>query len=175
MPNRIRSRSWRSDIVSFGLTFVLLMLLWLVFSGQTAPLFLGFGVVASLIVSGFSHRMLFSEPRALGYAATLFRFSCYVPWLLVQILMANFHLLRLVFHPRVREMIDPHLVDFSTQLKSELSIVTMANSITLTPGTITVTASRNGRYRVHAIDRASSQNLPGDMERKAAWVFREEA
>ena len=175
MPNRVRNRNWRSDIASFGLTFFLMMLLWLVLSGQTAPLFLGFGVAASLLVSVFSHRMLFSEPRALGYAATLFRFSCYVPWLLAQILKANFHLLRLVFHPRMREKIDPHLVDFSTQLKSELSIVTMANSITLTPGTITVTASRDGRYRVHAIDRASSRDLPGDMEKKAAWVFREGA
>jgi multicomponent Na+:H+ antiporter subunit E len=150
-----------------------MFLLWLVFSGKSEPLLLGFGVVASLIVSGFSHRFLFPEPDFKFYFRTACKFSCYIPWLLAQIFLANIHLLRLVFHPRIREKIDPHLVDFPTRLRSDIAIATLANSITLTPGTITVTADQHGEFRVHAIDRQSSQALPGEMERKVARVFGE--
>jgi multicomponent Na+:H+ antiporter subunit E len=150
-----------------------MLILWFIFSGKTEPLLLGFGVVASLIVSGFSHRFLFPDPRLGNYIKTACRFTVYIPWLLAQIFMANIHLLRLVFHPRIREQIDPHLVDFPTRLRSDMAIATMANSITLTPGTITVTADQHGEFRVHAIDRQSSQSLPGVMEKKVAWVYGE--
>ena len=173
MPNKERSMGWRTGIASFSLTFGLMMLLWLVFSGKSEPLLLGFGIVASLIVSGFSHRFLFPDPHFRIYCKTAFKFSLYIPWLLVQIFVANLHLLRLVFHPRIREKIDPHLVDFPTRLRKDMSIATMANSITLTPGTITVTADQHGEFRVHAIDRQSSRTLPGEMERKVARVFGE--
>lgn len=173
MPNQERSTRRRTGFVSFSLTFVLMLLLWLVFSGKSEPLLLGFGVVASLIVSGFSHRFLFPDPDFRFYFQTACKFSCYIPWLLVQIFLANIHLLRLVFHPRIREKIDPHLVDFPTRLRSDMAIATMANSITLTPGTITVTADQYGEFRVHAIDRQSSKSLPGEMEKKVARVFGE--
>jgi multicomponent Na+:H+ antiporter subunit E len=173
MPNREQHASWSTRAKSFSLTFVLMLVLWLILSGKSEPLLLGFGVLASLIVSGFSHHLLFSDPQYGPYLKTVCRFSCYIPWLLVQIFAANIHLLRLVFHPRLREKIDPHLIDVSTSLKSGMSITTMANSITLTPGTITVTADLHGNFRVHAIDRVSSQSLPGEMEKKLAWVFEE--
>ena len=173
MPDKEGYTSWRKGLVSFSLTFVLMFLLWLVFSGKTEPMLLGFGVAASMIVSGFSHRFLFPDPRLGTYIATAFRFSCYIPWLLVQIFLANIHLMRVVFHPRIREQIDPHLVDFPTRLRSDMAIATMANSITLTPGTITVTADQHGEFRVHAIDRQSSQSLPGEMENKVIRVFGE--
>jgi multicomponent Na+:H+ antiporter subunit E len=173
MPNKERFTSWKKGAQSFSLTFVLMLMLWLIFSGKTEPLLLGFGVIASLIVSGFSHRFLFPDPNIRFYTSTAFKFSCYIPWLLAQIFVANIHLLRIVFHPRIREKIDPHIVDFSTRLKNDMPIATMANSITLTPGTITVTADQHGEFRVHAIDRQSSQALPGEMERKVAQVFGE--
>ncbi len=161
-------------VFSFCLTFVLMMALWLVLSGKFHPLLLSLGVVASLIVSAFSHSMLFSSPGWSDYLLTVLRFFRYIPWLIYQILMANFHVLRLVFHPRIMDNIDPHIVVFRTGLRKDMSIVTMANSITLTPGTITVTADQDGEFRVHAIDRASSAGLPGNMEQKVANVFGEE-
>ena len=50
----------------------------------------------------------------------------------------------------------------------------MANSITLTPGTITVSANSDGVFRVHAIDKASAEALPGKMLDKVTKVFEEE-
>ncbi len=173
MPDRMQYTRLRTSVTSFGLTFVLMMLLWMIFSGKTELLLIGFGVVSSLIVAGFSHRFLFPNPHLRSYIKTAWRFSFYIPWLLAQIFMANIHLLRLVFHPRILEIIDPHLVVFSTRLRSDITVATMANSITLTPGTITVTADQYGEFRVHAIDRKSSESLPGEMERKVAKAFGE--
>ena len=61
-------------------------------------------------------------------------------------------------------MIDPEIIEFKSGLKSELALLTFANSITLTPGTITVFVSIYGDFKVHAIDRPSGAALPGEME-----------
>jgi len=54
-----------------------------------------------------------------------------------------------------------------------MSLVTFANSITLTPGTITVYVSIDGDFKVHAIDKASGDPLPGDMEEQIGKAFGE--
>ena len=79
----------------------------------------------------------------------------------------------LVFHPRMMELIDPRIVRFDSKLKSDLARVTFANSITLTPGTITVNVSIFGNFAVHAIDAPSAELLPGEMEQRIAKVFGE--
>jgi multicomponent Na+:H+ antiporter subunit E len=114
--------------------------------------------------------LIFPYPR-LAYIAYLFRFVGYLPWLILKVCQANIHLLKLIFHPRMMELIDPHIVTFQTNLRADLSITAMANSITLTPGTITVSADQEGRFRVHAIDRPSAEELPGKMGQKVQRVF----
>jgi multicomponent Na+:H+ antiporter subunit E len=54
-----------------------------------------------------------------------------------------------------------------------MGLFIFANSITLTPGTVTVYVSIYGRYAVHAIDAPSGQSLPGEMERRVAQIFGE--
>jgi len=98
----------------------------------------------------------------------------YVPWLLYQVILANLHVLYLVFHPRMMELIDPQIIRFDSTLKKEISLVTFANSITLTPGTITMYVSVEGAFQVHAIDKASGDPLPGEMERRIARAFEDE-
>lgn len=71
------------------------------------------------------------------------------------------------------ELIDPRIIRFRSKLKGDLSRVTFANSITLTPGTITVYVSLDGDFRVHAIDEKSRVGLPGEMEERIAKAFRE--
>jgi multicomponent Na+:H+ antiporter subunit E len=79
----------------------------------------------------------------------------------------------LVFHPRMHQLIDPHIVQFQTGLKSDIAITTLANAITLTPGTVTITANADGGFKVHAIDRPSSQALPGAMQERVAHIYGE--
>jgi multicomponent Na+:H+ antiporter subunit E len=94
-----------------------------------------------------------------------------VPWLLGQILLANLRIFRLVFHPRMMERIDPHIVRFQSSLENPLALVTFANSITLTPGTITVTLTLDGQFKVHAIDKPSGEALPDAMEDRIREAF----
>lgn len=102
------------------------------------------------------------------------RFIRYTPWLIYQVFLANFHLLYLIFHPRMHDLIEPKIFNFQSKLRSDISLVTLANSITLTPGTITVYVSSDGEFSVHAIDEISRQGLPGEMEARVARVFGEE-
>ncbi len=160
---------------AFLFMFPTLLALWVVLSGRFDTFHLSLGVISCALVSFFSGDLLF--PHAPHPRQTLrlwWRFPLYVPWLLYQILLANLHLLYLTFHPRMPELIDPYLVRFRSDLKNELALLTFANSITLTPGTITVRVSLDGDFVVHAIDRFSGEALPGEMEKRVARIFGED-
>ncbi|MBU8848003.1 MAG: Na+/H+ antiporter subunit E [Desulfobacterales bacterium] len=157
---------------SFLITFVFMFLSWIVLSGKFDPLLLWLGGISSFFVAYYFYDLLFPAMEP-GYGKVFFRFISYVPWLIWEIIKANFHLLYLAFHPQMKDLIDPHIITFKTNLKSDIAITTLANSITLTPGTITVTADSDGVFRVHAIDRESADALPGTMLKKVAKVFGE--
>ena len=154
--------------------------LWLAFSGHLEPEFLMMGLVAAVGATAVSnwlfHGMpnpLFSGPRP-GYGwmvRVALRFALYVPWLLFEIILANFHVAMLVLRPKLP--IAPSLVAFETTFRSERALVLLAQSITLTPGTVTVDVS-NGRYVVHCLSEKSRQGLEdGSIQRKVAGVFDE--
>jgi multicomponent Na+:H+ antiporter subunit E len=161
------------SFLSFLFTFVLMFLTWIVLSGKFEPLLLWLGVISSFLVAYYFYDLLFPTLEA-GYVKIFIRFIKYCPWLIWEIIKANFHLLYLTFHPRMIDLIDPHIITFKTNLKSDVAIATLANSITLTPGTITVTADSDGVFKVHAIDRKSAEALPGTMLEKVAKIFGEE-
>ena len=150
--------------------FVILFVFWIAFSGRFDLFHLALGLVSCAIVTLFSGDLV-PELGKRGLGRSWLRFARYVPWLLLQILLANLHILRLVFHPRMMDLIDPHIIRFRSSLETELALVTFANSITLTPGTITVTLSRDGEFKVHAIDEPSGTALPGAMEARIRDAF----
>lgn len=154
-------------------TFIIMFVLWIVLSGRFDAFHLGLGLVSCSIVAYISGDLLFYSPRVKGLFVSLMRFARYIPWILYQIFLANLHLLYLTFHPRMMDLIDPKIIKFRSKLKSDLALVTFANSITLTPGTITVSVSINGDFSVHAIDKASGEPLPGEMEARIAKTFGE--
>ncbi len=150
------------------LTFFFLIL----FSGRFDGFHLSLGIISCLIVSTLTSRLVFYGDSA-GLLPTSARFMGYLPWLLYQILLANIHLLYLTFHPRMMDKINPKIIRFDTRLKSDLSRTTFANSITLTPGTITVYVGVMGEFAVHCIDDHSGRGLPGAMEKRISEVFHE--
>jgi multicomponent Na+:H+ antiporter subunit E len=160
---------------AFLLTFCILFTLWVIFSGRFDAFHLTMGVIASALVSLFCRDFLFTteKPRALSLFRTWIRLAGYIPWLMYQVFRANLHVLYIVFHPRMTHLIDPHIIDFDSRLTSDYSRTTFANSITLTPGTITVSVTALGRFSVHCIDTASGEALPGDMEERIRKVFGE--
>lgn len=167
------AKSRLKKVFSFIITFVLMLVSWIILSGKFDPLLIILGMISSFLVTWYFFDLLFPSFDS-GYPGIFFRFIQYMPWLIWEIFKANLHLLYLAFHPRMKDLIEPQIITFKTNLKSDIAIATLANSITLTPGTITVTANRDGVFRVHAIDKESADALPGTMLEKVAKVFGEE-
>ncbi|MGQ9532177.1 MAG: Na+/H+ antiporter subunit E [Desulfotomaculales bacterium] len=142
--------------MSFWLTAVTMFSFWILLSGHFDPLLLLLGVVSSLLVARWSHDLLLSEVNVQRGARRIWRFIKYCPWLLWQIVLANLNLLYLTLHPKMP--ISPRVITFDSGLKTEVAIVILANSITLTPGTVTVEGTRE-EFVVHAIDSASAEGL----------------
>ena len=150
--------------------FVILLVFWLVLSGHFDLLHIGLGILCSALVAIFSHDLLFPDPPSARTLLKSGRFCAYVPWLLWEVVKANFHVLHLVFRPG---LIRPHVVRFRTGLGQELSKVLLGNSITLTPGTITMDID-DDEFHVHALsDETAAALLTGDMERRVGHVFLE--
>jgi len=162
-----------STTAPFVLTFFIMFFFWMLFSGKFDLFHISLGLASSAIVAAFSKDLFFPSGIKSGFIFRWLRFAVYAPWLFYQILLANLRILYLVFHPRMMELIDPQIITFNTKLTGDISRTTFANSITLTPGTVTVNVSVLGRFRVHCIDEKSGRSLPGDMEKKIARVFNE--
>ena len=93
----------------------------------------------------------------------------YLPWLLREIWLANLQVIRIVLHPRLP--VDPVLVRVSTRLSSDLARTVFANSITLTPGTITIEVGPD-EFLVHALTRTAAEDLrAGAMARRVGRIF----
>jgi multicomponent Na+:H+ antiporter subunit E len=163
----------RFAVVPFVLTFFIMFFFWVLFSGKFDLLHISLGIGSSLIVAAVSKDLLFPAKIKPGFIVCWLRFAGYIPWLFYQIFLANLHVLYLVFHPRMMELIDPKIINFSSKLTNDISRTTFANSITLTPGTITVNVSVLGKFAVHCIDEESGRPLPGEMEKRIAKVFNE--
>lgn len=131
------------------------------------------GIVASALVTAMSGDLIFTSCETRRLFGLWLRLAGYIPWLIYQIFKANLHVMVLVFHPRMRDLIDPKIITFDSRLKNDYARMLFANSITLTPGTITVDVTVWGRFSVHCIDEVSSRSLPGTMEAKIANIFRE--
>jgi multicomponent Na+:H+ antiporter subunit E len=164
----------RKTIISFytGLFFALLFVVWMVFSGFFDAFHLALGLISCGIVTWISSDLLFEDRsisfrRRVGQAGRLFT---YTVWLLGQIVLANLFLFRLAFAPR--EAIQPQIVRYECGLKSDFEKFLLANSITLTPGTVTIKIL-GSTYFVHAINDTAAAGLDGEMERRIARIFRE--
>lgn len=168
------TRAGKTSASAYGATFVLLLGLWCLLSGKFDAFHLTLGLVSCAMVSYFSADLLFSGPLSGKALRTAMGFLRYLPWLIWQIFLSARHLLYLSFHPRMLDLIDPQVVRFRSRLKSDLAQVTFANSITLTPGTITIYVNFHRDFSVHAIDPFSGEGLPGEMEQRIARAFGEE-
>jgi len=150
-------------------TFLIMFGFWILLSGKFDLFHLTLGVISSALVSFLSADLLmFKEGK--NRLSTGVRFLMYLPWLLYQIVLSTMHVTFLALHPRMKDQIDPTIVTFKTKLKTNIAKVALANSITLTPGTITVRIDGQVFY-VHAISRKAAAGLPGEMEDRLAKVF----
>ncbi len=137
---------------------------WLLNSGHYTPLMIGFGVGSCLFVVFLSLRMGIVDDEAVP-VHLIPRAVVYAPWLVKEIFKANVDVARRVLAPG-RPRISPRIIEAGTTQHSDLGRVIYANSITLTPGTISIRV--HGPYiTVHAIaDEVAEGLLEGDMDRR---------
>ncbi len=155
--------------MSFTLTFLIMLGFWILLSGQFHFILLVSGVVSSLFVAYISHDLLFGKVDILSLIIKTFRFFKYLPWLLWQIVVANFDILYRTLHPGMK--IEPLVIRFKTDLKTDKGIAILANSITLTPGTVTMVANKDGEFIVHAIAKGPADGLlSGQMQAKVKEI-----
>ena len=154
------------------------MALWFIMSEKTEPKFLIIGAVSSIIIATLSMRLLVipgtksGEPYYVGGVNPV-RFIIYFFWLIVQIAKSAFYV-SIVSTISMNEL-DPSVVWFRADYDSPAARAMLANSITLTPGTITIEISNDGIYSVHALtDYVRNGLLDGSMQRKVAWLYGEE-
>lgn len=157
--------------MSFILTSIIMLVFWILLSGEFNLILLISAVFASLFVASISHDLLIGDADIRAGVTRLGRFLKYLPWLLYQILLSNIDLVYRTLHPGMP--IDPCLVKFDTSLRTDIGITILANSITLTPGTVTVEATKDGVFIVHAIAKEPAEGLlSGEMQRRVDEIER---
>ncbi len=158
-----------------ALTAGLLAALWLLWSGHwdlgasTDRLLLGYGVFSVGLVTWIRARMATVVGDEDVWPLGL-RWVPYVPWLLVEIVKSNAHVVARILSPNPG--LQPQLVRVKGAQKTDIGRAVYANSITLTPGTITLDI-REGEFLVHALTDATAEGLrEGTMDRKCAAMER---
>ena len=143
-----------------------LFLFWLLLSGMFAPFLLAAGAGSAVSVFLFSRRM--SRIGGEGQANHLrwSKLTAYVPWLTKEIVVAAWDVSKRILHPNLP--ISPTLVEFIPSQTTDVGLVIHANSITLTPGTISIEVE-HGRFLVHALSSEGGASLTGsEMDRRCA-------
>jgi multicomponent Na+:H+ antiporter subunit E len=134
---------------------------WLVWSGDREALLLAFGGLSCALVALVCFRMKIVEDPARAVSMAL-RHLHYVPWILWEIFKSTIDVVRIILDPKLP--IRPQLFRVKASQRSEVGQVIYANSITLTPGTISLDV-RNDRILVHALTDAAAEGLKtGEMD-----------
>ncbi|MDH7594263.1 MAG: Na+/H+ antiporter subunit E [Methanomicrobiales archaeon] len=154
------------------LTFSILLLFWMLLSHEVEFFNILGGVASAWLVTAISHDLLVPSlgKGALGKAG---RFLLYIPWLLMEILKAGLDVAYRVLHPSMP--ITPTVVKFEAPFEGDLPRTILANSITLTPGTITIEVDGK-EFTVHSLaEEIAEEFVTGkSMQQKIARIFEEE-
>jgi multicomponent Na+:H+ antiporter subunit E len=140
-----------------------LYVFWILMSGFFTPFLLAAGLGASLAVLWIAHRMEVIDPE--GHPAHLTPAALgYWPWLLGEIAKSALQVSRIILDPKLP--ISPALARFRPRQETTVGLATHANSITLTPGTVTIEAAPE-EFLVHSITReGAAGTIDSEMDRR---------
>lgn len=137
--------------------YLLFFLLWVIFNGNFTLEIAVFGIVIATALFAFICKFMdYSIAKEKRLLRNIFRIIRYVIVLVVEIVKANFAVVHLILSEK--EEAEPVLVTFKGNLKTNLGQATLANAITLTPGTITVLLEDN-TYTVHCLDESMAEGI----------------
>jgi multicomponent Na+:H+ antiporter subunit E len=161
----------RGGGVQFLTLFGVSVLFYQLLAGFTATQFdLLTGALSGVVVAGMLHRITFAgRPRLRRLTRRGLRLAVYVPYLLYEIIKSNILVSYVILHPDLP--IEPRLTEVRSAVWGGMPVATLANSITLTPGTLTVRV-RGQDFVVHTLVPPAREGLfDGDLERAVRFVF----
>ena len=145
--------------------FAILFAAWLLMSGHYTPLLIGLGVLSCALATLMADRIGGSDEEGLPLHI-MARLPAYLLWLLKEIIMSNIATGRLILFGRAR----PVLFTTPASQATAGGVVTYANSITLTPGTVTIEVEEEKgamKFLVHAVDPVFAEDVEsGEMDRR---------
>ncbi|MDP3919468.1 MAG: Na+/H+ antiporter subunit E [Candidatus Omnitrophota bacterium] len=163
-----------ANVLTITLRTVVLFMFWIFFSGKIDATHLLMGLVSSLAIaigSLDSESEPLSPEAAMRLPERILRGIAYSFWLLGRILTAAWHVSKIVLSPEMP--IKPKFIKHKTTLKGEYGRVIFANSITLTPGTITADME-DGELLIHQLDDDSSEDIrSGALEKEIHKIFKD--
>jgi multicomponent Na+:H+ antiporter subunit E len=150
--------------------WIVLFATWLMLSGHFTALLISLGIASCALVVAITMKMEVVDREGHPLDLTM-RAPLFWLWLLGEIIKANIDVTRRVLSPGLP--VSPTLIHLRASQKSDLGLVIYANSITLTPGTVSVTVAP-GRILVHALSREAAEELAaGDMDRRVTRMVGE--
>lgn len=157
----------RTNVLRTASLTLFLAAVWLLLSGHFDPLTLSFGAVSIALVVFIAHRMDVVDHE--GHPIHLsWKVPIYWLWLDWQIILSNVRVARMILSPRMA--IDPRFVTVDAGQKDDLDRVVYANSITLTPGTVSLKLD-DDKILVHALDEGFAAELEGGEMRRRVRRF----
>ncbi len=152
-----------------GYIFIL-SIFWIINSGYFKPLLLGFGGVSVVFVVFLVFRMKKQDGESFPVIIPSWRLPGYIIWMIGQIILANLDVAKRVWGGR--SCISPTIITICSDQKTEVGKVLYANSITMTPGTVTLSV-RDNIFEVHALSREAAESLQkGEMNRRVSLMER---
>lgn len=141
--------------------YILFLLMWIIFNGKVTVEILLFGLVIAALMYAFSCAFLgYSVKKDFFLLKKSLRILQYVAVLIWEIIKANAAVMHMILSPRFQT--EPVIIHFKTSLKSRTARVLLANSITLTPGTITVSLEED-TYTVHCLDKSLAEGIDSSV------------
>ena len=138
-------------LIYFVLSFIIWILLtWPYVDGQIDWQVVIAGLISSVLVAILFHEILPKEHHVFISPVRIFWFLVYIPVFFYYVILANFDVVYRALHPAMP--IKPGIVKIKTNLKTDSGITALANSITLTPGTLTVDLTDDGYLYIHWIN-----------------------
>lgn len=159
---------------NFIIQVLILFSLWLIFSGHYDVMHISMGAFSSVFVTLLNYRLskvnLYPECPDPQAGIKLTRIPTYILWLVKEIFVANLQVAYMVIHPKMP--IKPSMLTFRTKLPSIISRVILGNSITLTPGTLTIDIEKD-KFLVHCIIPGSAESLEnGEMQSRVMKLYK---
>ena len=154
-----------------------LFFFWILLSGKFDLKFLTYGVLTA-VISAWICVPLLLLPNAKGtkkyfiFDVPLAKYAVYWLWLLHEVVKANIDVVKATVKSEM--VINPRVIRFRIKMDNPMAHATLANSITLTPGTVTLNVTEDGLYEIHALtDGAAEGLLEGGMQKRIADLFGE--